>query len=352
MNKHFLPLLALAFGLTTIASAQTKEKEKPATAKKEKDETFTIRKKSGSNEKTTIVIDGDNITVNGKPLSELKDSDIEVLRKRELLSDMLPRLKGRLAPMGSLKMFGDGDEFMSGSNHAFLGVSTEKVDKGAKVLSVEKESAAEKAGFKKDDIITKVGDTKIEGSDDLFDAIGKYKPEEKVTITYLRDGKQATATATLGKTKSLTRSFNFNGDNFNFNMDGLDKLKELKGMEGFKGMDKLRGMEELRNLPRMNGDNFSFNRKPRLGLEIQDVEEGKGVKVLDVDSDTPAAKAGLQKDDIITDIDGKAIDSVDDLRNSVKNLKEGDSVKVTYKRAGQSKTTDLKFPKKLKTADL
>ncbi|MEO7531038.1 MAG: PDZ domain-containing protein [Sediminibacterium sp.] len=329
MNKHFLPLLALALGLSTLATAQTKENPK-----KEKEESLIIRKKGDSKEKMTIVIDGENITVNGKPLSELKDSDLEVLRSKEMIASILPRIKNRMAPMGSLKMFG-GDDFMTGSNRALLGVTSEKTDKGAKIISVEKETAAEKAGLQKDDIITKIGDTKIEGSDDLFDAIGKYKPEEKVTITYLRDGKQSTTTATLGKTKSAgNRSFNFNGDNFNMNLDGLERLKELK------------------DLPRMNGMDFNFNRKPRLGLGVQDVEEGKDVKVLDVDSDTPAAKAGLQKDDIISELDGKSIASVDDLKNMTKDLKEGDSIKVTYKRGGQTMTTDIKLPKKLKTADL
>ncbi len=320
MNKPFLPLLALALSVTIFATAQTKEKTEKA-----KDESITIRKKADSKEKMTIVIDGDNITVNGKPLSDLKDGDVEILRNRTMGS-VLPRISK--IPMGSLKMFGDG--FPAG-DRAFLGVSSEKTDKGAKIVSIEKESAAEKAGLKKDDIITKVGDTKVESSEDLYDAIGKYKPEEKVTITYLRDGKQSTASATLGKTRLMdTRSFNFNG--------------------GDLGMDKL---ERLRELPGMNGMDFTFNtRKPRLGLEIQDVEEGKGVKILDVDSDTPAAKAGLQKDDIISEIDGKTIASVDDLRSKVKELKEGDSLKITYKRAGQTMTTDIKFPKKLKTADL
>jgi serine protease Do len=62
----------------------------------------------------------------------------------------------------------------------------------------------------------------------------------------------------------------------------------------------------------------SFNRKPRLGIEIQDVEEGKGVKILDVDDDTPAAKAGLKKDDIISELNGKSINSVDELQSALK----------------------------------
>ena len=44
-------------------------------------------------------------------------------------------------------------------------------------------------------------------------------------------------------------------------------------------------------LPNLNGNEFNFSRKPRLGLQIQDIEEGKGVKILDVDSNTPAARA-------------------------------------------------------------
>ena len=104
--------------------------------------------------------------------------------------------------------------------------------------------------------------------------------------------------------------------------------------------------------PRMNGMEFSYNRRPRLGLEIQDLEEGKGVKILDVDEETPAAKAGLQKGDVISEVDGKPIGSVDDLKSKVKDLKEGESIKITYTRAGKTQNTEIKFPKKIKTAEL
>jgi len=316
MNMKMIPiaLLAICFGVT--ASAQTKEKTT-------KEESITIRKKGDSKEKTTIVIDGDNITVNGKSLADLKDSDIEVLRDKDF-GPMMPKIRGRIAPGGSIKMF--GDDFPFGGNSAFLGVVSEKTEKGAKIISVEKESAAEKAGLKKDDIITKVGDSKIEGSDELYEAIGEYKPEQTVGINYLRDGKEGTASATLGKSKTVkSRVFKFDGGDFNFDMPVM---------------------------PKMNGMNFDFNRKPRLGLEIQDLAEGKGVKIVDVDSESAAARAGLQKDDVVTEMDGKSVASVDDLKAKVKELKEGDSIKLTYQRNGKTQTADIKFPKKLKTADL
>ena len=324
MNKRSLPLVLLAAGFAVTAVAQTGDKVKKE--KTDKEQSITIRKKGDNKEKLTIVIDGDNITVNGKPLEEMKDADIQVLRNQGITS-LMPKIRGRLAPMGSLKMF--GDDFPMGGSRAFLGVTTEKNEKGAKINSVEKESAAEKIGLKKDDIITKVGEDKIDDSQDLYETIGKHKPEEKVTITYLRDGKEATATATLGKTKGAEiRSFNFdnlNGENFRF---------------------------EMPEMPRLNGMDMIYNRKPRLGMEIQDVEEGKGVKILDVDKDTPAAKAGLQKDDVIVSIDGTTINSVDDLRNKARGLKEGESLKLSYTRGGKTLETEIKLPKKIKTAEL
>jgi serine protease Do len=325
MYKKLIPAALLAFCITAGAEAQTKEKaDKPA--KKEKEESITIRKKGDAKEKTTIVIDGDDITVNGKPLSELKDGDVEVFRNR--ITGPNARVFGKIAPFnGGVKMFGEGFPF---GNKAVLGVSSKKDDKGARVVSVEKESAAEKAGLKADDIITKVGDTKIENSDDLYDAIGKLNPDDKVSITYLRDGKEATASATLGKnTSGNARVFNFNGDDlgrsFNFKMPDI---------RGFDGMD------------------WSSLRKPRLGMTIQDLSEGKGVKVTDVDDASAAEKAGLKKDDVITEINGKAVSSVDELKSSIRDLKEGDSVKVTYQRDGKSQSATISFPKKLKMAEL
>jgi serine protease Do len=122
MNKKILPLLVLAAGITGVAVAQTKEK-----SKQDKDQSITIRKKGDSKEKYTIVVDGDNITVNGKPIEDLKDADIEILRNKSM-GALMPRMKARIAPMmGSMKMF--GDRFPFGGNRAFLGVESEKSDK-------------------------------------------------------------------------------------------------------------------------------------------------------------------------------------------------------------------------------
>jgi serine protease Do len=319
MNTKWIVATLVGLSLTAAGFAQDE-----VAPKAKKNESITIRKNGTTKEKITVVIDGDKVTVNGKPVDEWKDSDIEVLKgKKANIKVLAPHLMN-----GNHELF-SGDFAFAEGNKAFLGVTTDKVENGAKITNVTKGSSAEKAGLKDGDIITKVGDTKIEDGDALYKAIGKYKPEEKVTVNYLRDGKENTTTAVLGKNTSA-RSMTINGtDNFNFRIPS----PMISGQNGMHF-------------------NYSNSGKPKLGLQIQDVEEGTGVKIIDVDDESVAEKAGLKENDIIIDIDGKEIKNVDDLRAKIKEVKEGDSFKIKYKREGKTQSADVKFPKKLKTANL
>jgi serine protease Do len=96
----------------------------------------------------------------------------------------------------------------------------------------------------------------------------------------------------------------------------------------------------------------TFNRRPKLGLKIQDTEEGNGVKVLDVEDSSAAALAGLQKDDIITSIGDKQVNNTDEAREELQNNADKSSYPVKVKRAGSEMNLTIKIPKKLKTANL
>ncbi|RYZ82473.1 MAG: PDZ domain-containing protein, partial [Proteobacteria bacterium] len=103
------------------------------------------------------------------------------------------------------------------------------------------------------------------------------------------------------------------------------------------------------------GDVFNFRAtsdRPRLGLKVQDTEDGKGVKVLDVDEGSVAEKAGIRKDDVITSFEGKEVASAGDLAKASRESKDKSSLKVQLNRNGKSQTIDIKVPKKLKTANL
>jgi serine protease Do len=60
---------------------------------------------------------------------------------------------------------------------------------------------ADKAGLKDKDIITKIEDNKITQGNTLVSLITKYSVDDIVKITYLRNGKEATATAVLVESK-------------------------------------------------------------------------------------------------------------------------------------------------------
>jgi putative serine protease PepD len=87
--------------------------------------------------------------------------------------------------------------------HARLGVSVADVsgntlNQGAQLHSIEKGGAADKAGLKDGDVITKVDDQVIDGSESLVATIRGHRPGDNVQITYLRGGKSHTTSTDLG----------------------------------------------------------------------------------------------------------------------------------------------------------
>ncbi len=85
--------------------------------------------------------------------------------------------------------------------HATLGVTARSVTDGARdgalVESVAAGSAAAAAGIKAGDVITRVGDRLVGGSDDLVVQVRTRNVGEKVQLTYVRGGRTAKVTATL-----------------------------------------------------------------------------------------------------------------------------------------------------------
>jgi serine protease Do len=330
-----LSLFTLAASFAPLALLAQKE-EKDSKDKKDVEQII-ITRKGDKNDKVTVEINGDKITVNGKPVDDFKDGDI-IVRRNKIKAPVAIGRNGAWS-------FNDGQGAWSFSgvdeNKAMLGVTTEKVEGGVEVQDVTKESAAEKIGLKAKDIITKIDDTKIEDPDDLSKAIGKHKPGDKVKVTYLRDKKEQTATAELTKWKGLNVFSGAPNFNYDFKMPDIN-MNEI--------------MPKLRNIPGGDlGQMYNFNApggRPKLGISVQDTDDGKGVKVLDVDDESNAAKAGLKKDDIITEIDGKAVNSADEVAKIVRESRDKTSLMFKLQRSGKTQNIEVKIPRKLKTADL
>ena len=73
------------------------------------------------------------------------------------------------------------------------------VDAGALVERVVPGSAADRAGVRKGDIITAIGDARVESYGDLLGALRDYEPGDRVTLTVFRNGDETKLGVTLGK---------------------------------------------------------------------------------------------------------------------------------------------------------
>jgi len=338
--KRLAVNFAIAALLATLSipsvGQDVKEKEKATKDTKKEVEEITIIRKSDDKTKTVVEINGDKITVNGKPIEDLKDGNITVHR-------------GKYKTMEGLNYYGTPKTRVSGQNfnwddnamyhvdenRAMLGVVTEEAEGGVKVTELTDESAAKKAGIKEGDIITKIGDTKIEDPEQLSETVRKHKPGDKVTITVLRDKKEQKITTELGKWKGVS-SFSY-GPGQNFKMDMPDH--ELFA-------------PKVQATPRVRYGQAWSGGAPRLGLSVQDTDDGKGVKVIEVDEESNAAKAGLKENDIITNFNGTEVNSADEVAKLVKENKDKPSINLKIKRAGKVQSIEVKMPRKLKTADL
>ncbi len=341
MKKYWLKISAfvLAAALVVPASLMAQEEEKvkdKEVKERKKVEQIIITKKGEDKEKIVVEINGDKVTVNGKPIEEYKDKDgnISVRRSKDGEHDFFYNFS---SPRGAWNL-NNFDMVREDANRAMLGVTTEKAEGGVKINSITKESAAEKLGLKEGDIITKIDDKKIDDPDALSEAVRSHKPGDKVAVTYQRDKKEQKGTAELTKWKGVG-AFSLVPDQ-NFKMD----LGDLK-------FDQV--MPREYTMPRMRADAFGWSGGgPKLGLSVQDTDEGKGVKVIEVDSESNAAKAGVKEDDVIIEVDGKAVNGTDDMVKMIRESKEKTSIMLKLQRAGKTQNIEVKMPKRIKTADL
>lgn len=77
----------------------------------------------------------------------------------------------------------------------------EGVDEGVAVLEVAENSPAEKAGFKKGDIIVKLNDEDINSIAEFRYELYKHEVGDKIELTIYRDGKKQKLSVTLGKSE-------------------------------------------------------------------------------------------------------------------------------------------------------
>jgi serine protease Do len=176
--------------------------------------------------------------------------------------------------------------------HAKLGVMIQSVDQGfadsfkletpdgALVSNVERGGAADKAGLKPGDVIRKVNGQPIIGGGDLTGIVSVAKPGDKVSLDVWRDGKTIQLNATLANAN-----------------DKADPGSRSKLAEIDKGA--------------------------KLGLALRPLDpmerrqSGIPAGLLVEDAGGPAQVAGVQPGDVLLSVNGKAVNSVEQVRDVV-----------------------------------
>jgi serine protease Do len=336
------------------------EKNGDAPSQKETQEII-IRKKGDKDTKLTIDISAGKVLINGKPMAEFNEDGVTINNRKMIIrdgnkitmdfsGDMLGDLDN-LENMDGLSNITidkfDDKNMMQGNGEiskTFLGVGTEKDKEGAKIIRVEKGSPAEKAGLQKGDIIYKVDDKKVDGMESLSEVISAMKPDDNAKIYFLRDGKKKDASAKLALRK---------------NSFGINRMYSFKMPNGRSRSFSFPTPPTPPTPPQFDMDhNFDFGdvfvdaRRPKLGIKIQDTEDGNGVKILDVEQGSASATAGLLKDDVVTEIAGVKVKNTDDAREQLHENADKGTYTMKAKRAGKEMDFTIKIPKKLKTAEL
>ena len=221
----------------------------------------------------------------------------------------------------------------------FLGVYAENISRdnmsryrvsqvrGVGVTQVIKDSPAEKAGLRKDDVILRLDGENVSSVRKLNRLVSELSPDQSVKVTISRGGSEQEITATIGKRSNTMAQNLFNGEPRVFKWEGPD-------MKGFKWENPL-FKNNFPNLPNDGGDmSFFLSNSRRIGVSTMSltkqladyfgIADGKGALVTSVSEDGPAAKAGVKAGDVITAVDGEAVDSPGDISRVINRKKEGE----------------------------
>ena len=178
-----------------------------------------------------------------------------------------------------------------------------KAAKGAIVAEAMPGTPAAEAGLKAGDVITKLNGQLVDDASDLTRRIGSLKPNDKVEVTYVRDGAEKTAQITLANQKN----------------ESVAKADASPAKE-----------------------------QGALGIQIAPTKDGgKGVAIVGVDPNGTAAEQGLAAGDVILDVAGKPVSTPEDVKSGIASVRSQGkkAVMMRVQTADGARFVAVPFPK-------
>jgi serine protease Do len=210
--------------------------------------------------------------------------------------------------------------FVDGSG--FLGVYAEDISRenmgryglnqvrGVGITQVVKDSPAEKAGIRKDDVVLRFDGENVTSVRKFNRLISEVSPDQTVRLSISRGGAEQELTATIARRKN----------SFNTELFGSAEPRTWR-FEGNMGEGGFPMLQALGNRRRIG---ITTTQLTKQLAEYFGITDGHGVLVTSVTEDGPAAKAGVKAGDVITAVDGEKVDDTGDLSDIVNRKKEGD----------------------------
>jgi S1-C subfamily serine protease len=96
------------------------------------------------------------------------------------------------------------------------------------------------------------------------------------------------------------------------------------------------------DMPRLQRMAARHRRGPGLGLKVADAKDGPGVYVGGVRDDSPGARAGVEVGDVIIELSGRAISSVEELEQVSSRRPPGQPTSLMVRRNGELRTLILR----------
>lgn len=169
---------------------------------------------------------------------------------------------------------------------------------GALVVSIQKDSPAEKAGIEVSDVILQFDGEDVDSSADLPRIVGNTKPESKVSMQVWRDGKIKKISITVGEIPS----------------EEIVADGEEKSDKSTKHINRLGlALSELTNEQKKQLDVSG-------GLLVEDVQPGI------------ANRAGIHLGDVILGLNNKDIKSIKHFNKLLENIETGRNIALLIRR--------------------